>query len=59
VAGPVKIPLTVKAEPSFTVSACTMADPGLLADIAAHPRNYYVNVHTMLFPGGEIRGQLK
>ncbi|MGI8658032.1 MAG: CHRD domain-containing protein [Candidatus Limnocylindria bacterium] len=30
----------------------------LLADIAANPANYYVNVHTESNPGGEIRGQL-
>ena len=30
-----------------------------MAAIVANPRNYYVNVHTPLFPGGEVRGQLK
>jgi len=39
--------------------ACTAVDPALLAAIVANPRLYYVNVHTPLFPGGEVRGQLK
>jgi len=26
--------------------------------IVAHPRDYYVNIHTADFPGGAIRGQL-
>ena len=58
VAGPVVIPLTVPAETSFDVSACTTADAGLLAEIAANPSNYYVNVHTTMNPSGETRGQL-
>jgi hypothetical protein len=60
VAGPIKIPLLVPSAPDFTTSACTtVADSALLADLQANPKAYYVNVHTALFPGGEIRGQLK
>jgi hypothetical protein len=37
---------------------CVSVDPALLADIAANPSNYYVNLHNSRFPGGAIRGQL-
>jgi len=57
--GPVVIPLTVGSGSSFTVTACTTVSADLLAAIATNPRDYYVNVHTPTFPGGEIRGQLK
>ncbi len=33
--------------------------PALAADICARPQNYYVNFHTVVFPGGAIRGQLE
>ena len=59
VAGPVLIPLTVPNATSFNVAACTTADPTLLMAIQASPRAYYVNVHTPMYPGGEVRGQLK
>ena len=39
-------------------SGCRNGDRALLADIAAHPANYYVNVHTTAHPGGAGRGQL-
>ncbi|MGH9224949.1 MAG: CHRD domain-containing protein [Acidimicrobiales bacterium] len=38
---------------------CVTADPDLLADIAADPGGYYVNLHNTRFPGGAIRGQLE
>lgn len=39
-------------------SGCRSGDRALLEDIAAHPENYYVNVHTSTHPAGAGRGQL-
>jgi hypothetical protein len=56
VAGPVVVPLPTPVGTSST--GCTTADPTLVADIIAHPTNYYVNVHNAAYPGGAMRGQL-
>ena len=55
----VVIPLTVDDATTGSTSGCVAIDPALKAAILADPGNYYVNVHTDTFPGGEIRGQLK
>jgi CHRD domain len=38
---------------------CVSADPALIAEIAANPEGFYVNLHNARFPGGAIRGQLE
>jgi hypothetical protein len=65
VAGPIVVGLLTPPAATSTVSECITAveggdlTPTELAAIAADPRNYYVNVHTNNWPGGEVRGQLK
>ena len=56
VAGPVVIPLVAPVT-GFS-KACTTVDAALLKAIRKNPDAYYVNVHTTLFPPGEVRGQL-
>ena len=58
--GPVVVPLT---QPSAgnpgASSGCVTVDAALAADILAHPKTYYTNVHTGEFQAGAVRGQLK
>lgn len=70
VAGPIQVALTL---PDHTGNAADCADAAdynaaelpnaaaisaFLADLAANPQRYYVNVHTAPFPAGAVRGQL-
>jgi CHRD domain len=64
VAAPVVITLLTPPAPTSSVSDCISGGEGdataeEIAAIVANPRDYYVNVHTPLFTGGEVRGQLK
>ena len=59
--GPIVVPLTQPSggDPGASSGCVQVTDAALLADIQAHPRAYYTNVHTTAFPAGAVRGQLK
>lgn len=41
-----------------TAAGCTEAEAAVVADIAANPSDYYVNVHNAPYEKGAVRGQL-
>jgi hypothetical protein len=56
-AGPIVVTLSPPPTDGDS-SGCVSADEKLIKDIRAHPFRYYVNVHTLDFPNGAVRGQL-
>jgi hypothetical protein len=44
--------------PTNGFDGCVTADPNVLRAIRRNPAAYYVNVHSVEFPGGAVRGQL-
>jgi CHRD domain-containing protein len=52
--GPVVIPLGA----SYKVKGCAKASRSLIEAIETNPNRYYVNIHTVKYPGGAIRGSL-
>ena len=54
--GPVVVPLTATID--GTTTGCADVTRQLADAIRKTPENYYINVHTNLFPAGAIRGQL-
>jgi len=59
-AGPIVVTLSPFDEGfPFSDGCIGGLSPVLVADIAANPDDYYVNVHTDLHPDGAVRGQLE
>jgi hypothetical protein len=58
VAGDVVVPLFTEP-PTGEMTGCVQdVDAGLIAAILGDPTAYYVNIHTVDFPAGAVRGQL-
>ena len=58
--GPVVITLFegIPGQKSSALGECAKAKPRVLDALAKHPERYYVDLHTPLYPGGALRGQL-
>jgi hypothetical protein len=60
--GDVKVPLFSTAMPDTTTAAAgvtTVSDPAIADALRADPSKFYLNLHTVQFPGGAVRGQLR
>ena len=59
VAGPVVVPLFAGSfAGTDSASGCVSASEELIKAIRQDPENYYVNIHSNVFPAGAVRGQL-
>jgi len=60
-AGPVVVPLDLTQDDfkKGEAEGCVTVKKAVAKDILAHPHDYYVNVHTTVYPGGAVRGQLE
>jgi hypothetical protein len=56
-AGPVVLPLFTEPDDDGMFEGC-FTDMALAAELEADPANYYVNVHSVTYPNGAVRGQL-